>query len=76
VLGSVFQSAIIFTVILFYFVYDEKLALRDIFGIALIIIGAIVLGISKETEMELSIDSDPSEQNESSDANNQYEGLS
>ena len=48
VIASLFTSGVIFTSILFYFIYDEKLTLRDVIGIIFILAGVALIGIGKE----------------------------
>ena len=48
VIASLFTSGVIFTSILFYFVYDEALTIKDLFGIVFIMIGVALIGFGKD----------------------------
>ena len=48
VIASLFTSGVIFTSILFYFIYDEALTIKDLFGIVFILIGVALIGFGKD----------------------------
>ena len=50
VIASLFTSGVIFTSILFYFIYDEKLTIMDVIGIAGILAGVALIGFGKEQQ--------------------------
>lgn len=47
-IASLFTSGVIFTSLLFYFVYDEKLTVMDVIGILCILAGVALIGFGKE----------------------------
>lgn len=48
VIASLFTSGVIFTSVLFYFIYREALTLKDLLGMFLIILGVALIGFGKE----------------------------
>lgn len=48
VIASLFSSSIVFTAIIFYFLYDERLTWRVLIGIIFIGGGAALISIGKE----------------------------
>ena len=61
VIASLFTSGVVFTAILFYFVYSEQLAIKDYIGITIIIAGVCLIGFGKpaeahEVEADLELD--------------------
>ena len=48
VIASLFTSGVIFTSILFYYIYGEKLTCKDVVGIVIIIAGVALIGFSKD----------------------------
>ena len=51
-IASLFTSGVIFTSLLFYFVYDEKLTVMDVIGILCILAGVALIGFGKEQDVE------------------------
>jgi len=50
VIASLFTSGVIFTSVLFYFVYAEQLNFQDVIGIVFILVGVALIGFGKEAE--------------------------
>ena len=54
VIASLFTSGVIFTSVLFYFIYQEALTFKDLIGISFIITGVALIGFGKD-ESQVSI---------------------
>ena len=50
VIGSLFTLGVIFTSILFYFLYQEQLNFRDVIVFVLILVGVAVIGFGKDND--------------------------
>lgn len=50
VIASLFTSGVIFTSILFYFLYQEQLNFRDVIGIVFILVGVAMIGFGKDND--------------------------
>ena len=47
IIASLFSTSIIMSAIIFYFLYDEKLSSRHLFGLFLMIIAVVLISIGK-----------------------------
>ena len=47
VVATLFLSSIVWSIIIFYFVYQEKLTKRLVIGISLIIFGVVIIALAK-----------------------------
>ena len=50
VIASLFTSGVIFTSVLFYFIYQEALTKKDLFGVIFIMAGVAMIGFGKEVD--------------------------
>lgn len=48
VIASIFTSGVIFTSVLFYFIYSEALTKKDLIGIVFIMVGVALIGFGKD----------------------------
>lgn len=55
VIASLFTSGVIFTSILFYFIYDEALNRKDLVGIIFILAGVGLIGFGKEHQTSTNV---------------------
>lgn len=58
IIASLFSTSIVFSAVLFYFLYDEKLSIRHFIGLSLMIVAVVLISVGKtrKTETEVLVD--------------------
>ena len=61
VIASLFTSGVVFTALLFYLVYGEKLGIQSVVGMVFIVLGVVLISVSKvpETQEDEAIEEGP-----------------